>query len=72
MGMLANLRIYGRVFGRQRYDRMPDVVRLLVRRPGIAFGVSAFETGLMTSGRVDARLKVLAALKTSALIGCPF
>lgn len=72
MGMLASLRAYGRVLAGQRYDRMPDLVRLLVRRPGIAFGVSAYETGLLASGRVDGRLKVLAAVKTSALIGCPF
>jgi hypothetical protein len=47
-------------------------MRLLARRPGIAFGVGAFETGLMVSGRVDGKLKSLAVVKTSALIGCPF
>lgn len=72
MGLIANLRAYGRVLGRTRYRRAPDLVRLLARRPTIAFGVSAFETGLMASGRVDGRLKALAEVKTSALIGCPF
>jgi len=72
MGLVANLRAYGRVLTRTRYGRTPDVVRLLVRRPAIAVGVSAYETGLLLSGRVEPRLKALAAVKTSALIGCPF
>lgn len=57
---------------RTRYGRTPDVVRLLVRRPAIAGGVSAYETGLLLSGRVEPRLKALASVKTSAVIGCPF
>ncbi len=72
MGLIADLRAYGRVITRPRYRRTPDLVRLLARRPGIAAGVSAYETGLLVSGRVDARLKALAEVKTSALIGCPF
>ncbi len=72
MGLVANLRAYGRVITHTRYRRMPDLVRLLARRPAIAAGVSAYEAGLQVSGRVDARLKALAVVKTSALIGCPF
>jgi hypothetical protein len=72
MGLITNLRAQTRVLGGQRYRRLPDVVRLLARRPGIAFGVGAFETGLMVSGHVEGRLKELAAIKTSALVGCPF
>lgn len=72
MQLARKLRAYGRVVGRTRYRRVPDVVRLLARRPGIAAGVAAYETGLMASGRVDARLKALAQVKTGALIGCPF
>jgi len=72
MGLLANLRAYGRVLTRTRYDGTPELVGLLARRPGIAFGVGAYETGLLASGRVEGRLKALASIKTSALIGCPF
>jgi hypothetical protein len=72
MGVVANLRAYGRVITHTRYRRAPDAVRLLLRRPAIAAGVSAYETGLLLSGRVQPRLKALAAVKTSALIGCPF
>jgi hypothetical protein len=70
--LAANLRAYGRVVTGTRYRRVPELVRLLAHRPGIAFGVGAYETGLQTSGRVDARLKALASVKTSGLIGCPF
>lgn len=70
--VLAKLRAYARVLLRTRYSELPDLVRLLARRPAIAAGVSAYETGLMASGRVDSRLKALASIKTGALIGCPF
>ncbi|MBV9048141.1 MAG: hypothetical protein JOY58_07725 [Solirubrobacterales bacterium] len=72
MGVVANLRAYGRVLTRTRYERIPDAVRLLARRPAIAAGVGAYETGLMFSGRVEPRLRALASIKTGALIGCPF
>lgn len=72
MGLVANLRVYGRVITRRRYQRTPDLVRLLARRPAIAVGISAYEVGLLVSGRVDASLKALAVVKTSALVGCPF
>ncbi len=72
MGLIANLRAYGRVLTRTRYGDMPELVRLLARRPGIAAGVGLYEAGLLASGRVDGRLKALASLRTSALIGCPF
>ena len=35
-------------------------------------GVNGFEMAQMASGKVDARLKSLAQIKTSALVGCPF
>lgn len=72
MGLIANLRAYGRVITRTRDRRMPELVGLLARRPAIAAGVGAYETGLLVSGRVEARLKALAVVKTSALVGCPF
>jgi hypothetical protein len=35
-------------------------------------GVGAYETALLASGRVEVRLKTLAQIKASSLIGCPF
>jgi hypothetical protein len=51
---------------------MPDLFHLLRRRPLILAGVSAYETGLMASNRVDGRVKALATITASSLIGCPF
>jgi hypothetical protein len=45
---------------------------LLIKRPAILAAEGTYETALLVSGRMDARLKALAALKTSSLIGCPF
>jgi alkylhydroperoxidase family enzyme len=70
MRFFEKLRAYSRVM-RQR-QRTPETLRLLRRRPALLLAVSAYETALLLSGRVDARLKALAQVKTSALIGCPF
>jgi len=66
---------YGRTFARilPRYRETPaDLLRLLLKRPALLGAVGTYETALMISGQVDSRLKVLASLKSSALIGCPF
>jgi hypothetical protein len=44
----------------------------MVRRPQILAGIGAYETGLFVANRADTRLKALAQLRTSSLIGCPF
>lgn len=72
MRLLEKLSAYRRVLSRPRYTEVPTSARLLVRRPAIMAGVGVFETALLASGRVDSRLKVLAQVKTGALIGCPF
>jgi hypothetical protein len=43
-----------------------------VKRPTILAAVSTYETALLVSNRIDGRLKALAMLKASSLIGCPF
>ena len=35
-------------------------------------GISAYETALLVSSKVDSRLKALASIKTGSLVGCPF
>ena len=72
MGLFDSVRAYARVVRRPTYRDVPDLARLLARRPAIAFGVSAYESGLLLNGRVEGRLKALAAVKASSLIGCPF
>ncbi|HZY66431.1 MAG TPA: hypothetical protein VFE21_11205 [Rubrobacteraceae bacterium] len=66
------LRAYGKVFARVRARRVPDLVRLLAKRPAIMAGVGIYETALLASGRVEVRLKTLAQIKAASLIGCPF
>jgi len=70
MGFLAKLKTYAGVM--RQAKRPMDHLRLLRRRPALLLGVNAFELGLLASNRVDARLKALEQIKTSALVGCPF
>jgi hypothetical protein len=69
---LDKLRVYGRTFARARYGEVPDLLRLLLKRPAILMGISTYETALLLSGKADSRLKALASLKTGSLVGCPF
>jgi hypothetical protein len=70
MGFLAKLKTYA---GIMRQAKRPiDQLRLLRQRPALLLGVYAYELALMASSRVDTRLKALAQIKTSALVGCPF
>jgi hypothetical protein len=43
-----------------------------MRRPALLAAVSAYETAVLVSNRVEPRLKYLASLKTSSITGCPF
>jgi alkylhydroperoxidase family enzyme len=70
MRSFAKLRAYARVM--RQAKRPLDLLRLLRRRPALLLAVNAYETALMACNRVEARLKALAQIKTSALIGCPF
>ena len=70
MGFIARLNAVLRVMRRKK--RPLEGAQLLRRRPALLLGVNAFETALLASGRVPGRIKALARVKTSALIGCPF
>ena len=73
--ILDKLLAYAKTFVRRlpRYRESPtDLLRLLGKRPTILAAVGAYETALLISGRVDGRLKSLAMLKASSLVGCPF
>jgi hypothetical protein len=72
MKFIDKLRTYSKVMRRRTQKGAPDQVRLLRQRPALLLGVAAFETAQMACSRVDARLKALAQIKTSALVGCPF
>jgi hypothetical protein len=70
MKLGAKLKAYARVM--KRAKRPMETLRLLKKRPALLVAVNVYETALLVSGRVDVRLKTLAQIKTSALIGCPF
>jgi len=58
------------LFGAKR-NRM-DLLRYLRRRPALLAAMTGYETALLLSSRAEDRLKLLAQVKASALIGCPF
>jgi hypothetical protein len=60
-----------RVLASARRNRT-DLLRYLIRRPALLAAVSGYETALLVSSRADTRLKGLAQVKVSELIGCPF
>ena len=72
MGLWKKLRSYADVLSGRGEGGPIETTALQRRRPAILLGTSAFELGQFVSGRVDERLKALAQIKTSALIGCPF
>ncbi|MDP8953165.1 MAG: hypothetical protein M3N18_13195 [Actinomycetota bacterium] len=69
---LDKLRAYGKTFGSARYGEVPDLFRLLLKRPAILRGMGAYESALLFSSKVGNRLKALASIKTGSLVGCPF
>lgn len=72
MGFRDKLRAYARIFRERDPSRPLETMDLLKQRKALLLGVNAFELAQAASGRVDDRLKLLAQLKTSALVGCPF
>lgn len=71
MRLLRRLLAYLPVLRRATRNQT-DLMKYLVRRPAILGAVGAYETATLLSNRVDVRMKYLAGLRTSSLIGCPF
>jgi 3',5'-cyclic AMP phosphodiesterase CpdA len=55
-----------RMFGK---DLKPQLVA--AHHPKLLFGRSLFESALLASHRVDARLKILGSLRAAMIVGCP-
>ena len=60
-----------KVFPKAKRNRT-DLLRYLLRRPALLAAVAGYEMALLLSSRAENRLKLLAQVKASALIGCPF
>jgi len=71
MRMLRRVWTHLRVLGSARRNRA-DLARLLVRRPQWGLAVGVTETALLTMGRVDPELKVLATAKAAMVVECEF
>lgn len=59
------------VVARARRNRL-DFVRALARRPQLLVGSGLYELAILTSARVEPRLKILAEIKTAALVACEY
>jgi hypothetical protein len=60
-----------KVISRARRNRM-DALRYLIRRPALLAAMMGYETALLLSSQAENRLRLLAQVKASTLIGCPF
>ncbi len=70
MGLISKIKSYAGVMSQRK--RPMQAMELLRKRRALMLGYGGFETAQFVSNRVDGRLKTLAVVKTSALVGCPF
>jgi hypothetical protein len=52
--------------------KVPDPLRIFARRPRLLLSTVVFEWAVARTPKLGQRLKVLAGLRVSTLIGCPF
>ena len=71
MGLISQLRSYLAVLPKARRNRV-DLLRWLMRRPQLLGAIAGYELALLSSARVDPRLKALAELKAGTLITCEY
>jgi hypothetical protein len=71
MRLLRRLRAYRAIAPRGRRNRT-DALRFLFRRPALLAAIGGYETAVLVSNRVELRLKYLATLRASGIVGCPF
>jgi hypothetical protein len=49
-----------------------DALRYLIRRPALLAAMMGYEIALLLSSQAENRLNLLAQVKASTVIGCPF
>ena len=72
MGFLGKAIRQAKRLGDREVDGPVGVLPLLKQCKSLMGAVTSFELALLASEKVEARVKSLAQIKTSALIGCPF
>jgi hypothetical protein len=68
-GLLARLAFR---YSRKSLGKVAEPIAVAAHHGWILTGYGAYEFALERATRVAAKLKVLAELKTGALVGCPF
>ena len=58
--------------GRKRLGKLPEPLTITAHHRALFKGYAAFEFALERSKLADHKLKALAEIKTSSLIGCPW
>ncbi len=53
-------------------DRLPESVKIVAHQPLLLRAVGRMEMAQGTARKVDRGLKILASLRASTLVGCPF
>ncbi|WP_027500055.1 carboxymuconolactone decarboxylase family protein [Rhodococcus sp. UNC363MFTsu5.1] len=71
MGVARQIGSMRRVFPTARRNKS-DAFRWLGRRPQLLAAIAVHEVALVTSGRVDMRLKALGEIKAAALTNCEY
>ena len=59
-------------YTRRMTGKVPDPLRIIARRPRLMFATIVYEWAISKTPKLDPRLKMLAGLRASTLIGCPF
>jgi hypothetical protein len=57
---------------RRKIGKVPDPMRVSAHHRAISMASGGYEYWLDRAKLVDARLKVLAAIKAATMVGCPF
>jgi hypothetical protein len=53
-------------------DKLPEPIKIVAHHPSLLRAVGRMEMAQGSAGAVDRKLKHLAGLRASTLVGCPF
>lgn len=59
-------------YTRRTTGKVPDPLRIFARRPKLLFSTIVYEWAIAETPKLQPRVKMLAGLRASSLIGCPF
>ena len=59
-------------YTRRMTGKVPDPLRIVARRPRLMLATIVYEWAISRTPKLGPRLEVLAGLRVSTLVGCPF